>query len=147
MTELLPQLDIPTLVLRSRRRPDERLRGGPYLASTIAGARLVVLESYHIVLGDEPAWQVFVDEVAAFMAPDRKPDIQAVGPDPALVLSSRELDVLRLAAQGQDNAAIARSLTLSIRTVERHLHNTYAKLGIQGKSARTAAVARLMTRA
>ena len=148
VTELLPQLDIPTLVLHSRRDRMNDFEEGRYLASTIAGARLVVLESSnHIVLGDEPAWQVFVDEVAAFMAPDRQPDARAVGPDPASVLSPRELDVLRLAAQGQDNAAIARSLTLSIRTVERHLHNTYAKLGIHGKSARAAAVARLMTRA
>jgi DNA-binding NarL/FixJ family response regulator len=69
-----------------------------------------------------------------------------VGADAASVLSPRELDVLRLAAEGHDNAGIARSLTLSVRTVERHLHNIYAKLGIQGKSARTAAVARLLTR-
>jgi pimeloyl-ACP methyl ester carboxylesterase/DNA-binding CsgD family transcriptional regulator len=148
VTELLPQLDVPTLVLHSRGDRMNDFDGGRHLASTIAGARLVVLESSnHIVLGDEPAWQVFVDEVAAFMAPDRQPDVRAVGPDPASVLSPRELEVLRLAAQGQDNAAIARSLTLSTRTVERHLHNTYAKLGIHGKSARAAAVARLMTRA
>ena len=65
--------------------------------------------------------------------------------DPA-GLTARELDVLRLAAQGQDNAAIAVSLTLSVRTVERHLHNAYLKLGVRGKSARAAAVARLMAR-
>jgi DNA-binding NarL/FixJ family response regulator len=105
------------------------------------------------VLGDEPAWQVFMDEVRAFMAPDRaagapSPAASAgFGADVAGLLSARELEVLRLAAQGQDNAAIAESLTLSVRTVERHLHNTYQKLGIQGKSARTAAVARLMSRA
>jgi pimeloyl-ACP methyl ester carboxylesterase/DNA-binding CsgD family transcriptional regulator len=148
VTELLPQLDVPTIVLHSRGDRMNDFEEGRYLASTIAGARLVVLESSnHIVLGDEPAWQVFVDEVTAFMAPDRHPDTRAAGPDPTSVLSPRELDVLRLAAQGRDNAAIARSLTLSTRTVERHLHNTYAKLGIHGKSARAAAVARLMARA
>jgi len=34
-----------------------------------------------------------------------------------------------------------------MRTVERHLHNVYLKLGVEGKSARAAAVARLLTRA
>ena len=61
------------------------------------------------------------------------------------LLSARELDVLRLAADGYDNDSIAAALTLSIRTVERHLHNSYAKLDVHGKSARTAAVARLLT--
>ncbi|MGI8703135.1 MAG: hypothetical protein ACR2JZ_01335, partial [Candidatus Limnocylindrales bacterium] len=32
--------------------------------------------------------------------------------------------------------------TLSVRTVERHLSHVYLKLGISGRSARTAAVAR-----
>jgi len=53
--------------------------------------------------------------------------------------------VLTLAAQGRDNEDIAEALRLSVRTVERHLQNIYGKLDIQGKSARTAAVARLLT--
>jgi len=147
VVDLLPQLDTPTLVLHSRHDRMNDFEDSRFLASVIAGARLVVLESSnHIVLGDEPAWPVFLDEVASFLAPDRQPATRAVGIDAASVLSPRELDALRLAAEGQDNASIARSLTLSVRTVERHLHNTYAKLGIRGKSARTAAVARLLTR-
>jgi DNA-binding NarL/FixJ family response regulator len=55
------------------------------------------------------------------------------------ILSARELAVLRGAAHGLDNDAIARELTISVRTVERHLHNVYAKLDLHGKSARTAA--------
>jgi pimeloyl-ACP methyl ester carboxylesterase/DNA-binding CsgD family transcriptional regulator len=146
--DLLPQVNAPTLVLHSRHDRMNDFEGSRLLASMVAGARLVVLESSnHIVLGDEPAWPVFMAEVAEFLAADRKPATAAAGADATSVLSARELDVLRLAAEGLDNAAIAQSLTLSVRTVERHLHNIYAKLGIQGKSARAAAVARLMTRA
>jgi pimeloyl-ACP methyl ester carboxylesterase len=148
VVDLLAQIHAPTLVLHSRHDRMNDFDDGVLLASTIAAARLVVLESSnHILLGDEPAWQVFVDEVAAFMAEDRGPAMPATGDAAAALLSVRELDVLRLAAQGQDNAAIAESLTLSVRTVERHLQNAYLKLGVQGKSARAAAVARLMARA
>jgi DNA-binding NarL/FixJ family response regulator len=57
-------------------------------------------------------------------------------------LSRRELDVLALVAEGLDNETIAARLHLSVRTVERHLSNVYAKLRVSGKSARAAAAAR-----
>jgi DNA-binding NarL/FixJ family response regulator len=57
-------------------------------------------------------------------------------------LSDRERDVLALVADGRTNQEIAASLYLSVRTVERHLSNIYAKLRISGKAARAAAAAR-----
>jgi class 3 adenylate cyclase/DNA-binding CsgD family transcriptional regulator len=57
-------------------------------------------------------------------------------------LSNRELDVLGLVAEGFGNEEIAERLHLSVRTVERHLSNIYAKLRISGKAARAAAAAR-----
>jgi len=147
-TAQLSQITAPTLVLHSREDRMNDFEEARFLAAHLADARLVPLESNnHIVLADEPAWPVFRDELAAFLEPDRASASRSrVRADAAEVLSARELDVLRLAADGQDNETIARELTLSVRTVERHLHNVYAKLDVHGKSARAAAVARLLTR-
>lgn len=48
-------------------------------------------------------------------------------------LSERECEVLRLLAGGLTNGAIANRLVLSERTVERHVANIYAKLGLNGR--------------
>ncbi len=143
--DLLPELDVPTLVIHGR---DDRMNDfddGRHLAANIAGARLVALEtSNHIVLEHEPAWPVFLHEVSEFLAADAGPATRRTTGS-VVSLSPRELEVLSLAAQGDDNDAIAGRLHLSVRTVERHLANIYAKLDVRGKSARTAAVARLLT--
>lgn len=146
-THLLAALDVSTLVLHARGDRMNDFAEARILASGIRGAQLVALESdNHILLEDEPAWPVFIDEVRRFMEPDRAMAVVAdAGSDVMALLSEREIEVLRLVAAGRDNEEIAAELFLSVRTVERHLQNVYAKLGVGGKSARAAAVARLLT--
>ena len=55
-----------------------------------------------------------------------------------LVLTPRELDVLKLVAQGSSNADIARRLFLSEHTVHRHLANILRKLNLSSRAAAAA---------
>ena len=53
-------------------------------------------------------------------------------------LTPRELKVLSLLATGMTNRAIAQHLTISEKTVARHLSNIFGKLGVSSRSAATA---------
>jgi ATP/maltotriose-dependent transcriptional regulator MalT len=53
-------------------------------------------------------------------------------------LTARELEVLRLVAAGETNKAIAAELFVSERTVDRHMSNIFAKLGVSSRAAATA---------
>jgi DNA-binding NarL/FixJ family response regulator len=60
-------------------------------------------------------------------------------------LTAREVEVLRLLAQGESNREIASALFLSVRTVERHLSNAYGKIAARNRADATAyAVRRLL---
>ena len=46
--------------------------------------------------------------------------------------------MLRLVAAGKTNRAIAAALVISERTVDRHVSNIFAKLGVSSRAAATA---------
>jgi DNA-binding NarL/FixJ family response regulator len=58
-------------------------------------------------------------------------------------LTGREIEVLRLAAQGLTNRAIGQELSISDRTVQGHLANAYGKMGV---ASRTEAVTEALKR-
>jgi predicted ATPase/DNA-binding CsgD family transcriptional regulator len=53
-------------------------------------------------------------------------------------LTDRELEVLRLVAQGRTNREIAEALVLSEKTVARHLTNIFTKTGVDNRAGATA---------
>lgn len=57
-------------------------------------------------------------------------------------LTEREIQILRLVADGRTNASIAHALEVSPRTVAKHLEHIYRKFGV---SSRAAAVSRMTT--
>ena len=52
-------------------------------------------------------------------------------------LSGREVDVLRLAAQGHTTREIAELLFISAKTADRHIQNLYTKIGASNRAAAT----------
>ena len=52
-------------------------------------------------------------------------------------LSRREVDVLRLAAQGHTTREIAEHLFISAKTADRHIQNLYTKIGASNRAAAT----------
>ena len=61
----------------------------------------------------------------------RTPALSGLAPDP---LTAREREVAMLAAKGLTSAEIAQCLVLSKRTVENHVQQAYAKLGVGSRA-------------
>jgi len=74
-------------------------------------------------------------------AKDEGADLAPVVPGSSLVeaLSERELEVLRLIADGLSNQEIADQLVIAVSTVKTHVNRVFGKLGVE---SRTQAIAR-----
>jgi pimeloyl-ACP methyl ester carboxylesterase/DNA-binding winged helix-turn-helix (wHTH) protein len=72
VTESLPHITVPTLVLHSRGDARVPFEHGLMLARQIPGARFVPLESKnHLILSHESAWRPFIDEISGFLNEER----------------------------------------------------------------------------
>jgi DNA-binding NarL/FixJ family response regulator len=72
----------------------------------------------------------------SMLAAERKP-----GPE-ELVLTAREIQILRMLEMGQSNRDIAEQLCIALHTVKNHVHSVLGKLGV---STRAEAAARIRT--
>lgn len=79
------------------------------------------------------AWEAA--RAAVLLPASQAPMSETATTDPNTAgLTPREIEVLHLLAAGQSNLEIARQLVLSVRTVERHIANIYAKIGARSRA-------------
>jgi pimeloyl-ACP methyl ester carboxylesterase/DNA-binding CsgD family transcriptional regulator len=144
VSEEVGSVTAPALVLHrqgERQIPVEVSRG---LAEALPNGRLVRLpgSSAGLFFGD-PEGDLRV--LLAFLTGEHDDVSEVTSPVGRSVrtpsrdgLTARELDVLRLIAQGEANAEIAHRLGLSVHTVERHAANLYRKIDARGRADATA---------
>jgi DNA-binding NarL/FixJ family response regulator len=90
-----------------------------------------------------PVQQALVD--AATYLDQVRASASARAPDPApnrYGLTPREQDVLRLLARGKSDREIAAALYIGTRTVETHVSNLIAKLGVSNRTEAAALATR-----
>lgn len=157
VTDLLPQVAAPTLVLHRRDISWLPTHVARDLASHIPDARLTLLdgESTAPYLGDTEAAAQAIEEFldAEERTVDVRQEVSVSSVPSAGVgaklersqsiacpdgLTGREVQVLRLVAGGRTSKEIATELVLSVRTIERHVENIYGKIDARNKADATA---------
>jgi DNA-binding CsgD family transcriptional regulator len=132
LTPYLPLATAPALVVHDTGFPFGSFEDCQEVADAMPNARLLVIP------GDGAAEIASID---AFLREPRDglPGTPTVESSPGVArLTPRESEILRLIARGGTNREISNDLTLSERTVARHITNIYDKLGLRSKAEATA---------
>jgi len=77
---------------------------------------------------------IFVSTGDRYQAPPAVSTAHAVKKDAAAELTRRELEILKLVAEGHSNSALARMLWVTEQTVKFHLSNIYRKLDVANRT-------------
>jgi predicted ATPase/DNA-binding CsgD family transcriptional regulator len=109
------------------------LTEGQFAAAWAQGQAMLLEDA--ITYAQEKVEPLHVPSAPQEMPPEPPAPLEPAG------LTPREIEVLRLITAGKSNQEIANELTLSVRTVERHISNIYEKIGVYGTTARAAATA------
>lgn len=113
----------------------------PYDAARV---RVLIGHACRALDDDEAAELEFASAVAVFERLGARPDLArldapgtALRPVSKSPLTARELHVLRLISTGRTNKQIAEELSLSERTIDRHVTNILTKLDVPSRTAAT----------
>jgi pimeloyl-ACP methyl ester carboxylesterase/DNA-binding CsgD family transcriptional regulator len=130
VADLLPMVRVPTLVAHRRGSRAVRFELGRELAALIPGAQLAALDGRMQPIYAEGA-DAAASTLLSFLRDQDGTRGPKVGGGP---LTARELQVADLIADGLTNADIARTLGVSVRTVDTHVEHVRTKLGVRART-------------
>ena len=125
VSPVLEKVTMPALVVADK-RVVSREAIARRLSSGIAGARLVTID------GPAERPKAIAALYAFLESLDWRTSAETADADG--LLSSRELEVIRLIAAGRSNAQIAEALVISPNTVGRHVSNIFNKIGAANRT-------------
>ncbi len=137
-SNLLGSLSVPVVVLHPREYPLVGVAAARRLAAAAPDSRLLIFEGSSIspTRGDLNGVVAAIAEILRETA-DSALKGQESGANATTSevegLTGREVEVLRLVAQGLSNREIGDRLVISPRTVERHMENIFAKIGVNNR--------------
>ncbi len=139
-----PRLDL-AMVLAEAGSSDEALRELALVLGVVeqrGAVGLVAQAGWAVVpllqLAVERGVRVTAAAAALSALGERRSPQPVVVPGSPEVLSSREVEVLRLVAQGASNREIAETLVVSLNTVKTHVSHVITKLGVRSRAGAAA---------
>jgi pimeloyl-ACP methyl ester carboxylesterase/DNA-binding CsgD family transcriptional regulator len=130
VADLLPMIQVPTLVAHRRGSRAVRFELGRELAALVPGAQLAALDGrMQPIYAEGP--DTAASTLLSFLRGQDGPRGPKVGGGP---LTAREFQVADLIADGLTNADIARTLGVSVRTVDAHVEHVRTKLGVRART-------------
>jgi non-specific serine/threonine protein kinase len=108
----------------------ERHRNRARVAETHESAARETVEAIAASMADASLRARFLDRAKARFPDQRRP----TSPAAEFGLTRREVEIAALIGQGRSNRAIARSLRISERTVEKHVENVLGKLMLESRT-------------
>ena len=136
VSALLPSICTPTLVMHPRDFIHLKAEEAVKLASGLPNARLTMLDSDHPgdLYGRPSSALAAIDDFFAGLSTENgHAALDEALPQQAR-LSVRQAQVLALLVRGKTNREIATELVHSLRTVERHIEELYAKLHVRNRA-------------
>jgi pimeloyl-ACP methyl ester carboxylesterase/DNA-binding CsgD family transcriptional regulator len=135
LTDLLPRVKVPTLVIHEAPFPFGSYELCREVAAGIPGAQFVIVTENSIAGRMHDANVTAINGfLRSTAAGSRVSDGPSTLSTTSVRLTGRELQVLRLVAAGSTNKEIASALGVALSTLERHVANLYPKIGARGRA-------------